>query len=168
LLLTAVRDGWLRLTDVARVCCAGPAAVWGIAGKGAIAKGMDGDVVVVDPRVGEPLPEEWLRSRAGYSPYVGTPLAGWPRATVLRGVVTYRDHAPAAAPLGQPLRFTRCARKRIGSRQAVDARPVAQLPGPGERRAGAERLELEEAVDHRDRHDARRHDGRDPQAAPAH
>ncbi|HLU39594.1 MAG TPA: dihydroorotase [Planctomycetota bacterium] len=107
LLLTAVRDGWLRLTDVARVCCAGPAAVWGIAGKGAIAKGMDGDVVVVDPRVGEPLPEEWLRSRAGYSPYVGTPLAGWPRATVLRGVVTYRDHAPAAAPLGQPLRFTR-------------------------------------------------------------
>lgn len=105
LLLTAVRDGWLALPDVARVCCTGPAAVYGLRGKGQVAPGFDGDLVVVDPDERRPLPLAWLHSRAGYSPYVGTELAGWPRLTILRGRVVYRDGAPVGAADGTPLRF---------------------------------------------------------------
>jgi dihydroorotase len=105
LLLTAVREGWLTLPDVARVACAGAARVLGIAGKGDLAPGFDGDLVVVDPEQHGPLPLGWLHSRAGYSPYVGMELAGWPRAVVLRGEIAYRDGAPVGAPRGRPLRF---------------------------------------------------------------
>ncbi|MEZ5963440.1 MAG: dihydroorotase [Planctomycetota bacterium] len=105
LLLTAVHDGWLGLPDVARVCCAAPAAVYGLRRKGQVAPGFDGDLVVVDPDVRVPLPQAWLHSRAGYSPYVGIELAGWPRLTVLRGRVVYRDGAPTGGADGQPLSF---------------------------------------------------------------
>jgi dihydroorotase len=105
LLLTAVRDGWLTLADIVRVTCGGPARVYGIARKGALAAGMDGDLVLVDPQVRVPLQLAWLHSRAGYSPYVGLETAGWPVTTVLRGRVAYRGHAPVGPAAGAPLSF---------------------------------------------------------------
>lgn len=109
LLLTAVRDGWLTLSDVVRVTSSGPAKVYGIAGKGDLEPGCDGDLVVVDQDERGPLRLEWLRSRAGYSPYVGWDLCGWPQVVVLRGRIVYRDHAPVTAPMGQPLRYAAAA-----------------------------------------------------------
>lgn len=105
LLLTAVHDGWLPLEDVARVSCAAPAGVYGIERKGSLAPGHDGDLVVVDPNERGPLPNDWLRSRAGYSPYEGLDLAGWPVATVLRGRIVYRRHEAIAPADGVPLSF---------------------------------------------------------------
>jgi dihydroorotase len=105
LLLTAVRDGWLQYRDIVRVCVEGPAAVYGIAGKGALRPGMSGDLVLVDPREPGPLDPAWLRSRAGYSPYEGLALAGWPVTVVLRGEVVYDAHRPLGAPLGRPVTF---------------------------------------------------------------
>ena len=103
LLLTAVRDRWLSLQDLVRVTSAAPAKVYGLAGKGSLDPGHDGDLVLVDPRARGPLPLAWLHSRAGYSPYCGIELAGWPVVTVLRGQVVYRDHAPVGTPMGAPL-----------------------------------------------------------------
>ncbi len=105
LLLIAVRESWLTLADVARVACSGPARVYGIRGKGTLAPGSDGDLVLVDPAVREPLRLEWLRSRCGYSPFEGLGTAGWPVVSVLRGRIVYRDHAPCGAALGRPLSF---------------------------------------------------------------
>ncbi|MCA8921237.1 MAG: dihydroorotase [Planctomycetes bacterium] len=105
LLLTAVEAGWLSLADVVRVAASGPAAAYGIEGKGAIEAGYDGDLVLVDPAELGPLRLEWLRSRAGFSPYVGMRLAGWPTATVLRGRLVYARHATLGTPAGEPLRF---------------------------------------------------------------
>ena len=105
LLLTAVRDGWLTLPDVARVACKNPAGVYGIADKGDLAPGFDGDLVLVDPSLTIPLPLRWLRSRAGYSPYEGMELAGWPVVTVLGGRVVYWDHEAVGDPIGRPLRY---------------------------------------------------------------
>ena len=105
LLLTAVRDGWLGLPDLLRVTCTGPAAVYGIRGKGDLMPGCDGDLVLDDLAERGPLPLAWLHSRAGYSPYVGWDLCGWPQVVVLRGQVAYRDHAPVGPARGQPLRY---------------------------------------------------------------
>jgi dihydroorotase len=105
LLMTGVRDGWLTLDDVRRVGSTAATQLYGIAGKGAITPGHDGDLVLFDESVTEPLPLAWLRSRAGYSPYVGIELAGWPRTTVLRGNVAYDRHELVGRPAGRPLRF---------------------------------------------------------------
>ena len=105
LLLTACRDGWLALPDVARVTAEGPRRAYGIRNKGRLAVGEDGDLAIVDPDVTAPLALPWLRSRAVYSPYVGIQLAGWPAATVLRGRVAYCEHTARGEPDGKPLAF---------------------------------------------------------------
>lgn len=106
LLMTGVREGWLGLPDVARVTSGAPARIYGIAGKGSLRPGNDADLVLYDESVRGPLQQEWLRSRAGFSPYVGLEVCGWPAATVLRGRVVYRDHATRGLPAGRPLRFS--------------------------------------------------------------
>ncbi len=106
LLLCAVHDGWLRHEDIVRICCAAPATVFGIHQKGPLAPGIDGDLVLVDPSVTGPLPLDWLHSRAGQSPYVGTQLHGWPTTTVLRGQIIYQDHGPVGSAQGRALGFT--------------------------------------------------------------
>jgi dihydroorotase len=105
LLLTAVRDGWLRLGDIVRYLCTGPIAIYGIERKGLLRPGSEGDLVVVDPSRRGPLPLASLHSRAGFSPYAGLELAGWPVATVLRGRVVYRDGRPLGEPTGNALAF---------------------------------------------------------------
>ncbi|MBK8976543.1 MAG: dihydroorotase [Planctomycetes bacterium] len=105
LLLTAVRDGWLTYPDIVRLLCTGPARVYGFEGKGTLEPGSDGDLVIVDPRMTDPLPADWLRSRAGFSPFVGTPLAGLPVVTVVRGHVVSQDGESVGAPIGRPLRY---------------------------------------------------------------
>ena len=106
LLLTAVRDGWLTLEDVARVGAHAACDVYGIEGKGALSIGSDADLVIVDPDERGPLQVEWLESRVGWSPYAGLELNGWPVVTVLGGRVAYRDHALVGEPAGRPLRYS--------------------------------------------------------------
>ncbi|MHC5065211.1 MAG: dihydroorotase [Planctomycetota bacterium] len=105
LLLMGVRDGWLQLPDILRICVSGPARVYGLAGKGPLAPGMDGDLVIVDPGEKSELPLSWLHSRAGFSPYAGWTLAGWPEMTILRGFPVYAGHAPLGPVRGRMLRF---------------------------------------------------------------
>lgn len=105
LLLTAVRDGWLALEDIVRVTARRPAEIWSIEGKGDLRVGNDGDLVVVDPAISQPLPLSWLRSRAGWSPYIGRALAGWPVTTVLRGRIIHDRHVTCGEPAGEPMQF---------------------------------------------------------------
>ena len=105
LCLTAVRDGWLAPADIVRLCVDGPRAVYGFLDKGALDPGCDGDLSLVDPDVRGPLPVAWLESRAGWSPYEGVELAGWPVTTVLRGEVVYEAGRAVGTPRGLPLRM---------------------------------------------------------------
>ena len=61
--------------------------------------------MIVDPAVQQPLRLEWLRSRAGFSPFVGTTLAGWPETTIVRGKVVYHRHATVGEAAGRPVSF---------------------------------------------------------------
>ncbi len=105
LLLAATRDGWLRRQDIVRICVRGPILAYGYADKEPGVVGSDGDFVLVDPNIQEPLQLDWLHSRAGYSPYEGMMLAGWPVTTILRGTVVYEDHALVGEPSGRMLRY---------------------------------------------------------------
>jgi len=102
LLLVAVKEGWLSLEQIPLLTAHGPARIYGIEKKGTIAPGFDGDLTIVDPNETGPLPLEWLHSKAGYSPYLGLPLAGWPQTTIVRGRVVYDNHAPVGDADGAP------------------------------------------------------------------
>jgi dihydroorotase len=102
LLLCAVRDGWLQLQDIVRIGLTGVLQAYPLPHKAPWQVGTHGDLVLVDPAITEPLRLEWLRSRAGFSPYVGIELAGWPTMTIRRGEVIYADHQTVGTPTGAP------------------------------------------------------------------
>jgi len=59
--------------------------VFGIAAKGRIAVGYDADLTVVDLKRRETITDKWIASRAGWTPYAGVTVTGWPVGTVIRG-----------------------------------------------------------------------------------
>lgn len=107
LLLTAVRDGWLRHEDIVRLCVNGPARVYGIEERGPLDGGDRplGNVVVVDPEVRTTIGERPFHSRAGGTPFADFELAGAPVATILRGRVAYADGAAVGTPGGRAITF---------------------------------------------------------------
>ncbi len=105
LLLTAVRDGWLRYEDIVRLCVAGPDRVYGVHDRGPLAPGALGNAVLVDPSASGTIAERPFHSRAGRTPFADVELAGWPTTTVLHGRVAYRDGGLVGEPRGERIRF---------------------------------------------------------------
>lgn len=105
LLLTAVRDGWLRHEDIVRLCVAGPDRVYGIKDRGPLSPGELGNLAIVDPGAGGKVSDRPFHSRAGGTPFADVDVAGWPAVTVLRGEVAYRDGGPVGSPKGQRIEF---------------------------------------------------------------
>ena len=64
---------------------AGPARLFGTARKGRIAVGFDADLAVVDLKRRETITDRWVASRAGWTPYDGLSVTGWPVGTFVRG-----------------------------------------------------------------------------------
>ena len=85
------------LTDVVRWMAAGPAALAGLAGKGAIAPGHDADLVAFDDAAAFTVDPARLEHRHPVTPYAGQALTGVVRRTWLRGRPT------GAAPAGRLL-----------------------------------------------------------------
>jgi dihydroorotase len=105
LLLTAVRDGWLTLPGILSATRQGPIRVYNLLDKDPWKLGADADFALIDPHVTTPLPDAWLYSRSRTNPFVGRPLAGYPRHLLLRGEFVLQDKKPIGRPRGQPLRF---------------------------------------------------------------
>jgi dihydroorotase-like cyclic amidohydrolase len=57
--------------------------------KGVLQVGSEADLILIDPSEERPVRAANLRSRAGYSPYEGTTLKGWPSLTLVRGKVVF-------------------------------------------------------------------------------
>jgi dihydropyrimidinase len=73
--------------------------------KGAIAIGSDADLTLWDPDERRTIDGARMRSRAGYSPYDGWTVQGWPRHVIRRGQTLLSDGASLAQPgQGQWLR----------------------------------------------------------------
>jgi dihydroorotase len=72
LLLLAVREGRLTLPRLVELTSAAPARLFHLAGKGAIAAGLDADLVLLDPAAETVVDAERLETKAR-----GTPFAAW-------------------------------------------------------------------------------------------
>ena len=81
----------LPLPDVARLLAVAPAARFRLPGKGRLEIGADADLTIVSLTTGRPLREADLLYRHPISPYLGRPLHGFVRHTVVRGRTVLAD-----------------------------------------------------------------------------
>ena len=103
---SAIVTRWAREASAKyTVTSAGPARVFGIAGKGRVAPGFDADLTIVDLAARRTIRNGEQATRCGWTPFDGTKVVGWPMATVLRGKVVMRDGQVVGEPGGRPLRF---------------------------------------------------------------
>ena len=62
-----------------------PTALFGMARKGRIAVGYDADLTIVDMKRRETITNAQVGSKAGWTPYDGKTVTGWPVGTIIRG-----------------------------------------------------------------------------------
>jgi dihydropyrimidinase len=94
-----VATGRLDLPAFARLTATNPARLYGLyPRKGAIAVGADADIAVWDPGRKVTLTAADLLSGAGYTPYEGETVTGWPVLVLSRGAVVARDGRVVADP----------------------------------------------------------------------
>jgi dihydroorotase len=105
IMLDHVNAGRLSLLRFVDLTSAGPARVFGIAAKGRIAVGYDADLTVVDLKRRETITDQWIASRAGWTPYAGVTVTGWPIGTVIRGHKAMWEGSLTAPAHGERVRF---------------------------------------------------------------
>ena len=105
IMLDHVNAGRLTLLRFVDLTSAGPARLFGIARKGRIAVGYDADVTAVDLKRRETITDKWVASRAGWTPYDGVKVTGWPVGTIIRGRKAMWDGGLATPAQGERVRF---------------------------------------------------------------
>ncbi len=105
ILLDHVSAGRLTLSRFVDLTSAGPARIFGIAGKGRVAVGYDADLTVVDLRRRETIRNGWIASRSGWTPYDGKMVTGWPVGTFVRGARVMWEGEVVTPSRGAAVRF---------------------------------------------------------------
>ncbi|MFI5409708.1 dihydroorotase [Kaistia sp. UC242_56] len=105
IMLDHVNAGRLTLERLADLTSAGPARIFGMARKGRIAVGYDADLTIVDMKRRETITNKWIASRAGWTPYDGKRVIGWPVGTVVRGRRVMWDGEITEPSIGEPIQF---------------------------------------------------------------
>ena len=109
-MLDHVAAGRLTLERLVDLVCHGPARIYNVVGKGRLTPGYDADLTIVDLAARRTIANDWIASRAGWTPFDGMTVTGWPRATIVRGHVVMRDDELVGTPQGAPVRFAECLR----------------------------------------------------------
>ena len=104
-MLTHVANSRLSLERLVDLTSAGAQRVFGVAGKGRMAEGFDGDVTLVDLNHKRVLRHADMRTRSGWTPFDGMEVTGWPKATIVRGKVVMRDDEIIRPSQGEACRF---------------------------------------------------------------
>jgi len=104
-MLDHVARGRLSLSRFMDMTSAGPARLFGIAGKGRIAVGYDADFTIADLKRQATITNSWIASRCGWTPYSGMQVTGWPVGTIVRGRRVMWEGELLLAGEGRPVRF---------------------------------------------------------------
>jgi dihydroorotase len=105
IMLDHVAAGRLSLPRLIELVCTGPARLYGVRSKGAIAPGMDADLTVVDLAARRRIDEADMASRCGWTPFHGMTVTGWPVMTIVAGHVAMQDGALLGPPAGRMVSF---------------------------------------------------------------
>src|SRR3977135_1612556 len=105
LMLDHVNAGRLSLARFVDLTSAGPARLYNIACKGRIAAGYDADLTIVESKRRAPITNEWVASRAGWTPDDGLKVTGWPVGTFVRGRRVMWQGEVRVPSAGEPVRF---------------------------------------------------------------
>jgi len=105
LMLDHVNAGKFSLLRFVDLTSSGPARLFGIARKGRIAAGFDADLTIVDLKRRETITDRWIASRAGWTPYDGMRVTGWPVGTFLRGRKVMWEGELVTPAQGEAVRF---------------------------------------------------------------
>jgi dihydropyrimidinase len=93
-----VLEGRIARSRWVELCCAGPARLHGLTGKGRLAPGYDADIVLFDPAARLTLTASALHSDIDHATYEGEQAIGWPVTTISRGEVIVHDGRLLGAP----------------------------------------------------------------------
>jgi dihydroorotase len=105
IMLDHVNTGRLSLMRFVDMTSAGPARLFGIAGKGRIAAGYDADFTIIDMKRRAVIENQWIASRCGWTPYDGKEVLGWPVGTIIRGQRVMWEGELATPGQGRPVCF---------------------------------------------------------------
>jgi dihydropyrimidinase len=94
-----VSKGRLGLEKFVELTATAPAKIYNLhPRKGSIAVGADADIAIWDPERELTLTNEMMHDLAGYTPYAGRKLRGWPVTVLSRGRVIVADGKRLAEP----------------------------------------------------------------------
>jgi dihydroorotase len=105
IMLDHIHAGRLTLQRLVDLTSAGPARLFGMAGKGRVAAGYDADLTVVDLKRRKTIRNDWIASRCGWTPYDGREVTGWPVGTFVRGAKVMWEGQLVTPATGAPMRF---------------------------------------------------------------
>jgi dihydroorotase len=105
IMLDHVNAGRMSLERFVDMTSAGPNRLFGLAGKGRVAMGYDADLTIVDLKRQETITDSWVASKAGWTPYDGVKVTGWPVGTIIRGNTVMWQGQLVTPATGRPIRF---------------------------------------------------------------
>ncbi|MBB4092949.1 dihydroorotase [Ochrobactrum pecoris] len=105
IMLDHINAGRLSLERFVDLSSHGPNRIFGMARKGRIAVGYDADLTIVDMKRRETITHEQAGSKAGWTPYHGKTVTGWPIGTFVRGIKVMWEAEIVNANKGEPVEF---------------------------------------------------------------
>jgi len=103
-MLSKVSERKLTLQRLIDLLCTNPARRFSLARKGSLTKGMDADIVAVDPHANRKVRSESLHSKCGWSPYEGM-VANFPSRVYSRGeLIVESEQASSKVGRGRNIR----------------------------------------------------------------
>ena len=105
IMLDHVNAGRLSLERFVDLSSHGPNRIFGMARKGRIAVGYDADLTIVDLKRRETITHEQAGSKAGWTPYHGKTVTGWPVGTFVRGIKVMWEAEIVNPNKGEPVDF---------------------------------------------------------------
>ncbi len=106
IMLDHVNNGRLTIERFVDLTSHGPNRLFSMARKGRIAVGFDADFTVVDMKRRETITNDKVASKAGWTPYDGKEVTGWPVGTVVRGKRFMWEGDLVTAAQGEPVLFS--------------------------------------------------------------
>ncbi|MGH6762809.1 MAG: dihydroorotase [Phyllobacterium sp.] len=105
IMLDHVNAGRLSLERFVDLSSHGPNRIFGMARKGRIAVGYEADLTIVDMKRRETITHAQAGSKAGWTPYDGKTVTGWPVGTIVRGIQVMWEGEIVTPSQGEPVLF---------------------------------------------------------------